>query len=191
MFKDSKYCHVLLKATLPRIKRRESRESNTLWRRFGGGRSAASSFQPPTDSPREHDKAKRFTQKRTSAAPPTSFPARSLVLCRDRHKETLVPEVNRKSLITARGFENVLMAISTRAEQEREIPQAVLFVARQTAGVNRGQDIPAGTQQPESVYCCVSAFRISPAVPPRVQTPVPELKPAKRSIAPAHYFIIL
>ena len=27
--------------------------------------------------------------------------------------------------------------------------------------------------------------------PPRVQTPVPELKPAKRSIAPAHYFIIL
>ena len=135
--------------------------------------------------------AKTYSRRAASPIPlVTPFPA-SPAPRRDRHKETLVPEVNRKSLITARGFENVLMAISTRAEQEREIPQAVLFVARQTAGVNRGQDIPAGTQQPESVYCCVSAFRISPAVPPRVQTPVPELKPAKRSIAPAHYFIIL
>ncbi len=42
------------------------------------------------------------------------------------------------------------------------------------------------SRQPESTCRGVSEFRISPAVPPRAQTPVPALKPARRSIAPAH-----
>ena len=42
------------------------------------------------------------------------------------------------------------------------------------------------SRQPESTCRGVSEFRISPAVPPRAQTPVPALKPAGRSVAPAH-----
>ena len=58
MFKDSKYCHVLLKGTLPRIKRRESREAAVrlpllaLWRSLGRPR-CGFHISVPAYSPRK------------------------------------------------------------------------------------------------------------------------------------------
>ena len=42
------------------------------------------------------------------------------------------------------------------------------------------------SRQPESTCRGVPEFRITPAVSPRAQSPVPALKPARRSLSPAH-----
>ena len=83
-----------------------------LWRRFGGGRSAASTFSPQRTPRGKHGKANTITQKRTYTAPPTPFPV-PLVLCRDRRQKTRKPEVNPQSRIIVRTFENARMAITT------------------------------------------------------------------------------
>ena len=54
----------------------------------------------------------------------------SFVLCRDRHKETRKPEVNQPSSITARHPRTHEWRSRPTAEQERNIPQAVLFGAQ-------------------------------------------------------------
>ena len=113
----------------------ESPESRRL---FGAGLGARS----PQRTPRgKHGKANTITQKRTYAPPPTPFPPfsafpRPFVLRRDRHKETRKPEVNQQRPITARDPRTHYRRSRPTAEQERNIPQAVLFGAmRQTAGV--------------------------------------------------------
>ena len=57
-FEDSGYCNVWQKRTLPRIKRRESREPMALWRRVGGA-------QPQRPPRGKHSKANVIAQKRT------------------------------------------------------------------------------------------------------------------------------
>ena len=71
-----------------------------------------------------------------SPFPPFSAFPRPFVLRRDRHKETRKPEVNQQSPITTRHLRTHEWRSRPTAEQERNIPQAVLFGAmRQTAGV--------------------------------------------------------
>ena len=91
-------------------------------------------IQPPTDSPRktwQSQCACAKTHSHSAADFVPSSPRRlrvlsvSSVLRRDRHKETHKPEVNQPSPITARQPENA----RPTAEQERNIPQAVLFGA--------------------------------------------------------------
>ena len=128
----------LRKKALCRESNEESPESQWLFGAVWGGRSAASTFQPQRSPRGKHGKANMIAQKRIYISPLTPFSVspRSLVLRRDRHKETHNPEVNPQSPITAQRRENARMAIPTLAEQERNISQAVLFGAvRQTAGV--------------------------------------------------------
>ena len=80
MFKDSKYCHVLLKGTLPRIKRRESREAAvrlpllTPWRRFGGAAAVRLPHFAPTDSPRKSSQSQYNHAKTLSHLAADSVP---------------------------------------------------------------------------------------------------------------------
>ena len=125
-----------------------------LWRSLGRGRRAASTFCPSA-LPAENT-AKSICLRKNAlclAAPPPPSPAslsfsafprpfpspRSpvpFVLRRDRHKETRKPEVNQQSPITTRHLRTHEWRSRPTAEQERNIPQAVLFGAmRQTAGV--------------------------------------------------------
>ena len=102
-----------------------------LWRRFGGA-------QPPTDSPRKTPQSRYGHAKTHFAAPPTPFSAfpRPFVLRRERHKEAAKPEVDPERQITAPTSRERTHGDLDPAEQERKIPQAVLFGARrQTAGV--------------------------------------------------------
>ena len=101
------------------------------WRRFGGA-------QPPTDSPRKTLQSQYVHAKvhlhRAAApvlrVPPFSAFPRPFVLRRDRHKETRKPEVNQQSRITTRHPRTHEWRSRPTAEQERNIPQAVLFGAQ-------------------------------------------------------------
>ena len=114
--------------------REESPESRRL---FGAGLGARS----PQRTPRgKHGKANALTPKRTlprrQLRSPFSVPRVLWQPRRDRHKETAKPEVNPQRQITAPTSQELMNGDLDPAEQERKIPQAVLFGARrQTAGV--------------------------------------------------------
>ncbi len=144
-------------------------------------------------------------KKRTKPAPPAPFPripgnpSKSLQISTQSRSEPAKPDNHAD---TSRTHE----WRSRPAEQERSISQAVLFGAeRQTAGVNRDKhcDRPTRTGKPSvkrppephrrtrASPRPNSEFRIPnptlAAQPPRAPTPVPALKPARRSLSPAHY----
>ena len=146
--------------------------------------------------------------------PFSAFP-RPFVLRRDRRQKTRNLEVNQQSRITARRLRTHEWRSRPTAEQERNITQAVLFGAQaansrrdRTHDISRGtydgreqtHDIPKGThdgrEQTHDIpieshdrHRTNTAPRVSrPAPadrPPRAQSPLPELKPAKRNAATA------
>ena len=123
--------------------KRVQRANGSLEQVWGRGRSAASTFRP-NGLPAENI-AKLMRSRKNALCRAADSVLRSLrsprspvpfVLRRDRHKETHKPEVNQQSPITTRHPRTHYRRSRPMAEQERNIPQAVLFGAmRQTAGV--------------------------------------------------------
>ena len=132
----------------------ESPESQWL---FGAGLGAAAVRLPhfaPNVLPAENtaklirSRKNALTPRRRlrSPSPPFSAFPRPFVLRRDRHKKTRKPEVNQQSPITTRHPRTHEWRSRPTAEQERNIPQAVLFGAQAAnSRRDRTQDIPIET----------------------------------------------
>ena len=107
-----------------------------LWRRFGGGRSAASTFSPQRTPRGKHGKANMFPQKRTYTAPPLR-PSFSTSLRRDHHKETRNPEANPLTPIAAPTIrERATGDPDPRRNRNATFRKpSCLALTRQTAGV--------------------------------------------------------
>ena len=132
----------LARGTLPRIQRRESRESKTLWRSLG--RAA------PAYSPRKTRQSQYACAKTHSASPPTPFsvpafprllrpPSGSPHENAQARSELIKPD-NRTTL------ENALMAITTHGGigTEHNASRSVWRYAANSRR-ERTQDIPIGT----------------------------------------------
>ena len=148
-FEDSGYCNVWQKRTLPRIKRRESREPMALWRSLGRPQ-CGFHISAPAFSPRYHIEEQTISKGTpTQHGVPFRIYAAPIVPRRDRHKETHKPEVNPISTITSVPFENVLRR--SRPARNRNAAcrkPSCLARMRQTAGVRRTQNVATGLLYP-------------------------------------------
>ena len=108
-----------------------------------------------------------ISHKRIPAVFPSRSPQRN-ALCQN--------EPSKSDNRTA--YENALMAISTHGRTETH-PSASRPVWRYATNRRRNQTQNAAIAPPHLA-----------ARPPRAQTLLPELQPAKRNISPAHYFTI-
>ena len=171
---------------------------STLWRRFGGGRSAASTFSPQRTPRGKHDKANVFTQKRTlprrrlrSPFPPFSAFPRPFVLRRDRHKKNAQARSEPGNPDNRTTSENARMTISThggigtqhiasrsvwryaansRRDRTQDIPRETHDGREQT------HDIPIESHDRHRTNTAPRESRPAPAEqPPRAQSPLPEL----------------
>ena len=98
------------------------------------------------------------------------------------------PEVNPQSPITAPTLENAPLAIPTCGIETQDIASRPVW--RSAANSRREPNAKHHNRNALAAqtgsHAPNSEFRIAPPFPPRALTPVPELKPAKRSLSPAH-----
>ena len=133
-----------------------------LWRRFGGA-------QPPTFSPR---KALQSQYAHAKTHPRCTADSILRVLSSHRRNRNVTPRTP---------------VFFLKEEKDRRDQTQYITIETQTAGVNRTQTLPIemyDRHNPSAKHCNSTASPRRPA--PRAPTPVPELKPARRSAAPAH-----